>query len=58
MKKRKKIIITEKQAKILVSNIITEAQNAYSTQTELHTRVNSGANYASVPMKPCQRVLV
>ena len=26
MKKRKKIIITEKQAKILVSNIITEAQ--------------------------------
>jgi hypothetical protein len=35
MKKRKKIIIiTEKQAKILVSNIITEAQNAYSMQTE------------------------
>jgi hypothetical protein len=58
MKKRKKIIITEKQAKILVSNIITEAQNAYSTQTELHTRVNSGVNYASVPMKPSQRVLV
>jgi hypothetical protein len=58
MKKRKKIIITEKQAKILVSNIITEAQNACSTQTELHTRINSGANYASVPMKPSQRVLV
>ena len=58
MKKRKIIIITEKQEKILVSNIITEAQNAYSTQTELHTRVNSGANYACVPMKPCQRVLV
>jgi hypothetical protein len=32
--KKRKIIITEKQAKILVSNIITEAQNAYSTQTE------------------------
>jgi hypothetical protein len=58
MKKRKKIIITEKQAKILVSNIITEAQNASSTQTELHTRVNSGTNHASVPMKPCQQVLV
>jgi hypothetical protein len=58
MKKRKKIIITEKQAKILVSNIITEAQNAYSTQTELHTRVNSRANHASVPMKPCQQMLV
>ena len=58
MKKRKIIIITEKQAKILVSNIILEAQNAYSTQTELQTRVNSGANYDSVSMKPCQRVLV
>ena len=58
MKKRKIIIITEKQAKILVSNIITEAQNAYSTLTELHTRVNSGANHISAPMKPSQQVLV
>lgn len=58
MKKRKIIIITEKQAKTLVSNIITEAQNACSTRTELNTRVNSRANHASVPMKPCQQVLV
>ena len=58
MKKRKIIIITEKQAKTLVSNIITESQNAYSKQTEPHTRVNSGANHASVPLKPGQRVLV